>query len=100
MSEPSVRFGHESDWMDDSGVSPEGQDGCLEVPDIASRRYDSTGPGHGIDRPVFTDKSVYTNTGSLGFQVTLGEYITDWPDPVDPPGTMEQVVFPGGVHFY
>ena len=94
MSEPSVRFGHESDWMDDSGVSPEGQDGCLEVPDIASRRYDSTGPGHGIDRPVFTDKSVYTNTGPLGFQVTLGGYITDWPDPVDPPGTMEQVVFP------
>ena len=91
MSEPSVRFGHKSDWMDDSGVNPEGQDGCLEAPDIASRRYDSTGPGHRIDRPVFTEKRVYTNTGPLGFQVTLGGCIMDWPDPS---GSMEQFVFP------
>ena len=94
MSEPSVQFVHKSDCMNDSGVNPEGQDGCFEGPDIASRRYDSPSAGHGIDRPVFTERSVYTNTGPLGFQVTLGGYITDWPDPVDPPGTMEQVIFP------
>ena len=53
----------------------------------------SPSAGHGIDRPVNAERSVYTNTGPLGFQVTLGGHITDWPDPVEPPGTMEQMMF-------
>ena len=69
-------------------------EGCLGEPDIGSRRHDSTGQGHRIDQPVFTEKRVYTHTGPLGFQVTLGRCITNWPDPVDPTGTMEQSVFP------
>ena len=95
MSEPSVRFGHRTDWIDDTVVSPEGQEGCLGEPDIGSHRLDSTGSGHRIDRPVFTEKRVYTHTGPLGFEVKLGGCITNWPDPVDPSGEMEQSVFPG-----
>ena len=49
---------------------------------------------HGIDRPVNDERSVYTSTGPLGFQVTLGGHLTDWPDLVEPPGTMKQVIFP------
>ena len=94
MSEPSVRCVHKSGCINESGVNPEGPDGCFEGPDIASRQNDSPSAGHGIDRPVFTERSVYTNTGPLGFRVTLGGHIMDCPDPVEPPGTMEQVIFP------
>ena len=95
LSEPSVRFGHRTDRIDDTVVGPEGQEGCLGEPDIGSHRHDSTGSGHRIDRPVFTETRVYTNTGPLGFKVELGGCITNWPDPVGPSGEMEQSVFPG-----
>ena len=95
LSEPSVRFGHRTDRLDDTVVGPEGQEGCLGAPDIGSHRYDSTGSGHRIDEPVFTETRVYTNTGPLGFIVELGGCITNWPDPVGPSGEMEQSVFAG-----
>ena len=95
LSEPSVRFGHRTDRIDDIVVGPEGQDGCLGEPDIGSHRHDSTGSGHRGDRPVFTETRVYTNTGPLGFRVELGGCITTWPDPVGPSGVMEQSVFSG-----
>ena len=95
MSESSVRFGHRTDWIDDTVVGPEGQEGCLGEPDIVSHRHDSTGSGHRIDRPVFTEKRVYTHTGPLGFEVKLGGCITNWPDPVGQSGEMERSVFPG-----
>ena len=95
LSEPSVRFGHRTDRIDDTVVGPEGQEGCLGEPDIGSHRYDSTGSGHRFDRPVFTETRVYTNTGPLGFRVELGGCITNWPDPVGPSGVMEQSVFSG-----
>ena len=96
MSEPSVRFGHRTDWIDDTVVGPAGQEGCLGEPDIVSHRHDSTGSGHRIDRPVFTEKRVYTHTGPLGFEVTLAVDggITNWPDPVGQSGETEQSVFP------
>ena len=94
MSEPSVRFVHKSDYMSDTTVKPEGQDGCFEGPTIVSRQYDSPSEGQGIDRPVNAERSVYTSAGPLGFRVTLGRQITDWPDPVEPPGMMQQVIFP------
>ena len=93
-SDPDVRFVHKSDYMSDPGVKPEGQEGCFGGPTIASRQYDSPSEVHGIDRPVNAERSVYTSTGPLGFRVTLGGHITDWPDPVEPPGTMKQVIFP------
>ena len=34
LSEPSVRFGHRTDRLDDTVVGPEGQEGCLGAPDI------------------------------------------------------------------
>ena len=95
LSEPSVRFGHRTERLDDTVVGPEGQEGCLGAPDIGSPRYDSTGSGHRIDEPVFTETRVYTNTGPLGFIVELGGCITNWPDPVGPSGEMEQSVFAG-----
>ena len=95
LSEPSVRFGHRTDRLDDAVVGPEGQEGCLGEPDIGNHRYDSTGSGHRIDGPVFTETRVYTNTGPLGFRVELGGCITNWPDPVGPSGEMEQSVFAG-----
>ena len=95
LSEPSVRFGHRTDRLDDTVVGPEGQEGCLGAPDIGSHRYDSTGSGHMIDEPVFTETRMYTNTGPLGFKVELGGCITNWPDPVGPSSEMEQSVFAG-----
>ena len=97
MSEPSVRFGHRTDWIDDTVVGPVGQEGCLGEPDIVSHRHDSTGSGHRIDRPVFTEKRVYTHTGPLGFEVILAAdgCVTNWPDPVGQSGETEQSVFPG-----
>ena len=95
LSEPSVRFGHRTDWIDDTVVGPEGQEGCFGEPDIGSHRHDSTGSGHRIDRPVFPEKRVYTQTGPLGFKVKLDGCITNWQDPVGPSGEMEQSVFPG-----
>ena len=89
-SDPDVRFVHKSDYMSDPGVKPEGQEGCFGGPTIARRQYDSPSEVHGIDRPVNNERSVYTSTGPLGFQVTLGGHITDWPDLVEPPGTMKQ----------
>ena len=89
-SDPDVPFVHKSGYMSDTGVKPEGQDGCFGGPTIARRQYDSPSEVHGIDRPVNNERSVYTSTGPLGFQVTLGGHITDWPDLVEPPGTMKQ----------
>ena len=94
MSEPSVRFVHKSAYMSDTAVKPEGQDGCFKGPTRVSRQYDSPSEGQGIDRPVNAEGSVYTSAGPLGFRVTLGGQITDWPDPVEPPGTVQQVLFP------
>ena len=94
MSEPSARFVHKSAYMSDTAVRPEGQDGCFEGPTMVSRQYDSPSEGQGIDRPVNAERRVYTSAGPLGFRVTLGGQITDWPDPVEPPGTMQQVIFP------
>ena len=95
LSEPSVRFKHRTERLDDTVVGPEGQEGCLGAPDIGSPRYDSTGSRHRIDEPVFTETRVYTNTGPLGFIVELGGCITNWPDPVGHSGEMEQSVFAG-----
>ena len=95
LSEPSVRFGHRTDRIDDTVVGPEGHGGCLGAPDIGSHRNDSTGSGHRIDRPVFPEKRVCTQTGPLGFKVKLGGCITNWQDRVGPSGEMEQSVFPG-----
>ena len=94
MSEPSVRFGHRTDWIDDTVMGPEGQEGCLGEPNIVSHRHDSTGSGDRIGRPVFREQRVYTHAGPLGFEVKLGGYITNWPDPVGQSGEMEQSVFP------
>ena len=95
QSEPSVRLGHRTDRIDDTVVGPEGHGRCLGAPDIGSHRNDSTGSGHRIDRPVFPEKRVYTQTGPLGFKVKLGGCITNWQDRVGPSGEMEQSVFPG-----
>ena len=95
LSEPSVRFGHRTDRIDDTVVGPKGHGGCLGAPDIGSHRHDSTGSGHRIDRPVFPEKRVYTQTGPLGFKVKLGGCITNWQDPVVSSGEMEQSVCPG-----
>ena len=89
-SDPDVRFVHKSGYVSDPGVKPEGQEGCFGGPTMARRQYDSPSEVHGIDRPVNNERSVYTSTGPLGFQVTLGGHITDWPDLVKPPGTMKQ----------
>ena len=96
MSEPSVRFGHRTDWIDDTVVGPVGQEGYLGKPDTVSHRHDSTGSGHRIDRPVFTEKRVYTHTGPLGFEVILAtdRCRTNRPDPVGQSGETEQSVFP------
>ena len=81
---------NKSDYRSDTAGRSEGQEGCFGKPTIASRQYDSPSEGHGIDRPVNTERSVYTSTGPLGFRVT----ITDWSEPVEPPGTMKQVIIP------
>ena len=96
MSEPSGRFEHRTDWIDDTVVGPVGLEGYLGEPDIVSHRHDSTGSGHRIDRPVFTEKRVYTHTGPLGFEVILAadRCRTNWPDPVGQSGETEQSVFP------
>ena len=95
LSEPSVRFKHRTERLDDTVVGPEGHEGCLGAPHIGSPRYDSTGSRHRIDEPVFPETRVYTNTGPLGFIVELGGCITNWPDPVGHSGEMEQSVFAG-----
>ena len=46
--------------------------------------------GHGMEHTINTERRVYTNTGPLGFQVT----ITDGAEPRIPLGTMSQDVSP------
>ena len=94
MSEPSVRFEHRMDWIDDTVMGPEGQEGCLGEPNIVSHRNDSTGSVDGKDRPVCTKQRVYTQAGPLGFEVKLGGNITNWPDSVGKSGGIKQSVFP------
>ena len=81
---------NKSDYRSDTAGRSEGQEGCFGKPTIASRQYDSPSEEHGIDRPVNTERRVYTSTGPLGFRVT----ITDWSEQVEPPGTMKQVIIP------
>ena len=108
MSEPSVLLGQRTDWMDDTAVGPVGQEGYLIEPDTVSHRHDSTGSGHEIDRPVFTEKREDTHTGPVGFEMVLAadRCRMNRPDPVGQPGETEQSVFlspksrPGRVHSY
>ena len=93
VSEPSIRFVHESAYMSDTAVKPEGQDGCFEGPNIVSRQYDSPSEGQGIDRPVNAEGSVYTNAGPLGFRFRPVRHLSAQCDPVEPPGTVQQVLF-------
>ena len=81
---------NKSDYRNDTAGRSEGQEGCFGKPTIASRQYDSPSEEHGIDRPVNTERRVYTSPGPLGFRVT----ITDWSEQVERPGTMKQVILP------
>ena len=95
ISEPSVLLGRRTDWTDDTAVGPVGQEGYLSEPDTVSHRYDSTGSGHEIDRPVFAGKREDTHTGPVGFEVVLtaDKCRTNRPDPVGHHGETEQSVF-------
>ena len=81
---------NKSNYRSDTEGRSEGQEDCFGKATMASRQNVLPSEGHGMERTINTERRVYTNTGPLGFRVT----ITGGSEPMKPHGMMKQVVIP------
>ena len=81
---------NKSNYRSDTEGRSEGQEDCFAKATMASRLNVLPSEGYGMEHTINTERRVYTNTGPLGFRVT----ITGGTEPRKPLGTMKQVVIP------